>query len=102
MTDKAPIPDNKLIMTLGATLDKFKNCTLANVDQSHAYRYIQMVKTSTLGANCRYAIASLKLWDRGQRTEHMEELTTLRDCLNVVIELHELDLAKQETIHVEE
>lgn len=81
------LPSHELINNVGEIFRTGRD-VFGQAENNHAYRYVKMVETSTMGHDCKYALASHRLWiNSGQREATIHLLETLRDAINDVLEL---------------
>jgi hypothetical protein len=79
-----PYDNKQLITDYGLFLKKYRKF-FSSFENSHAYRYVCLVETSDLGEDCRYAKASLKLWEKDQLQQEMLELENMQSNLAAII-----------------
>lgn len=84
--------DHTLIEHIGNLFRSIKGLAQA-ADQNHAYRYVKLVESSNVGHDCKYAVASHRLWLQSkQRESTIDTLEKLRADIDQVIELYKQDL----------
>jgi hypothetical protein len=81
--------ENDLIWNTGLALDLIRRLGI-QAEHDHSFRYVKLIENSTQGFDCKYAVASAKLWRQsGQREVTIAKLRELKDKLDEVLLAYE-------------